>query len=145
MELEELKGRIAEKGSLRICEICGLPYRPYHTRQCTCGDKACKAEHHRRYVREYNKMRRKEQPEVVREYSRQCMRKFRARQREEAEAIARFDEMVEHIEQQAAFDHKITEYGHRYGDVQKEKTLASVPKIDVTIGGNNDDIHTDDQ
>lgn len=61
------------------CTICGKEYKPYRKGQITCGDKQCQYEHHKRYLRDYNKARRVEKNE----YNKKWMAKNRAEKRAE--------------------------------------------------------------
>ncbi len=144
MNLDELKKRIAEKDDLRICPICGLPYRPYRSSQRNCGTDECKKEYHRRYVKEYNRRRREENPELVREIRRKSMRKYRQKQRMIAERYKQLEDISDRFERQESFSEKVRGHGWRYGDMQAQKILETVPKIDVNLGGNNDNIHDKD-
>lgn len=139
MNLEELKDKIAEQDGLRICPVCGLPFKPYRKSQRTCGERVCQKEYHRQYVKEYNRRRRIENPIAVRENNKLAMRKYRRRQRELEERDRQLEQMGEHWQKHEEFDNKVKEYGDRYGEVQAQKTLASLPKIDVSMGGNNND------
>lgn len=137
MKLEELKKRIAEQDGLCVCPVCGLPFKPYRKNQKTCAEPACQKQYHREYVKEYNRQKRVECPEIVREYNKLQMRKYRQKQREIKERDRQLQQMGEHWQRQEDFDKKVTEYGDRYGEIQKQKILESVPKIDLSMGGNN--------
>lgn len=139
MNLEQLKNRIAEQDGLRICPICGLPFKPYRQNQKTCAEAACQKQYHKRYVAEYNRRRREENPEVVREYNKVKMRKYRQKQRDLENRRRQLEQMSDQWQRQQDFDDKVKEYGDKYGDVQTQKILASVPKIDLSMGGDNND------
>ena len=66
------------------------------------------------------------------------MRRHRARKKASGDRAVKLQELSERWEKQEQFDKKVQEYGDRYGDVQRQKTLESVPKIDTTLGGHED-------
>ena len=144
MNLEELKDKMAEQDGLRVCPICGLPYKPYRQRQRTCGDPVCRKKHHQQYVKEYNRQFRQKYPEVARERTKTSMRKYRRKQRELEQLDKQLEQMGEHWQRKEEFSQQMKEHDGRYGDIQKQKILASVPKIDVSMGGDNDTVHTED-
>lgn len=145
MKLDELKSKISEQDGLRVCIVCGLPYKPYRGNQKTCADPLCQKLYHRQYVKDYNRKRRAENPEVVREYNRLKMRQYRQRQREIEERDRQLEELSERWQKQIELDKKIADYGHEYGKRSAEKVLATVPKIDVNLKGkDNDDTHDQD-
>ena len=141
MDLKSLKDKIAEHDGLLICPICGLPFKPYRKSQKTCGADECKKLHHEAYVKEYVRKKRADDPDAYRAYRREAMRRYRAKQRKIKERDKQLEEMGSRWEQQELFSEKVKEYGWRYGDVQAQKTLDSVPKIDVNLGGFHDNLH----
>lgn len=138
MNLSDLKTKLAEQDGLRVCAICGLPFKPYRKTQKTCAETSCQKKYHAQYVKEYHKQRRAECPELVREYNRLRMRKYRQKKKRASDFAKQLAQEGERWQKQADFDRKVEEYGDRYGEVQMQKTLASVPKIDTSMGGNND-------
>lgn len=145
MNLSEIEKIMSEAG-IHSCEICGTPFTPYHGRQKTCGSSECMAEYHRRYVSEYNRKRRRENPEVVRRYGAQKMREYRAKQKAIKKRERQLNEMADRWKKQEELDKKIAEYGIEYGKHSAEKVLATVPKIDVSIERRepNDNVHAED-
>lgn len=141
MNLNDLKQKIAEKDGLLVCPICGLPVHPYHRRQKTCGDPECVKRYHMQYVRDYNRRRRAERPEAVREYNKLKMRMYRRQKRDKQDRDRQLAEVERRWDRQIEFERKIAEYGYRYGEVQKQKTLDSVPKINVNMEEKHDNIH----
>lgn len=137
MKLEEFKSTITQHCEVKVCPYCGMPFKPYHSRQKTCGEVQCKKEHRAIYFRERNARLRAFDPDGFKRYHRNAQRKYRAKQREIAKREEQLADMHEHWQRQEAFDKKIAEYGLTYGDIQKQKTLANVPKIDVNLGGDN--------
>jgi hypothetical protein len=58
---------------MKKCSICGKEFKPYHSRQKTCGDAECKRLHRLAYSKQWAK----EHPDMMREYNRLYMRKYR--------------------------------------------------------------------
>ena len=129
---------------IHSCEICGTPFEPRNCKQKTCGAPECKEEYHRRYVAEYNRVKRAKNPEACRQYNRVKMRAYRNKQRELEDRDAQLQEVADRWKKQEEFSKKIAEYGHRYGEVSAQKVLATVPKIDVNLEGRRHD-HVHDQ
>lgn len=136
MNLTEIEKILSESG-IHSCVICGTPFTPFRKNQQTCGSPECRAEHHRRYVVEYNRKKREENPDAYRRYRARKVREYRARQRELDRREAEMDDIAERWQKQSTLDKKIAEYGLEYGRRSAEKVLASVPKINVEIGENN--------
>lgn len=146
MNLKNLEQILSEHSNNKFCPICNTPFKPYNSRQKTCGSPECKKQYHAEYVREYNRKFREERPDLARKRSRESMRKFRAKQKAAEEKIDDLGKQLEYWEKQEQFDRKITAYGDRYGEVSAQKTLATVPKIDTSLGGNtNDTVHDKDE
>lgn len=144
MDLTSIEKILSEAG-IHSCVICGTPFEPYHSRQKTCGSPECKDEYHRRYVKAYQKRQREENAEAVRRYKRLKMREYRAKQKELEKREAQLEDMARRWEKQKQFEEKIAEYGYRYGEVSAQKTLATVPKIDVNLERRRDDnVHNKD-
>lgn len=126
MNLNEIQKIMAENG-VKVCPICGMPFKAYHSRQKTCGSSDCKKEHHNKYLRE------RELTEAQKESHRNSNRKWRRKKKRIAERTAQLDEIIERTQKQVDFDNYVREHGHEYGKLQAEKILASVPKIDLNI------------
>lgn len=92
----------------RACVICGKMFNPCNSVQKTCNAE-CAAEHHRRWDRAYSK----------RKYARR-----KAREANKAKAA----KMVEH-----PISDEALKRGVSYAEIQKERTLAMVPKIEVKL------------
>ena len=137
MNLSELEKILGDAG-IHSCVICGIPFHPRTKRQVTCGATHCKKEYHRRYAAEYNRKKRRENPEVVRRYNAAKMREYRRKQREANERENQLRDLADRWEKQERFDKKVAEYGIDYGKRSAEKILATVPKIDVNLGGTKD-------
>ena len=138
MDLNEIEKILGEAG-IHSCEICGTPYTPRHKRQRTCGAPECKAEHHRRWLREYNRRKKEEDPDAFRKYHTIKTREYRARLKEREKRDRQLEGLQERWQKQKEFDKKVTEYGHEYGKRSAEKVLESVSKIDVNMGKEQDD------
>ena len=132
MNFDELGAIIAENTGLKVCPICGTPFKPYHSRQKTCGTEECKRENHKTQMRE----REKSGEELERR--REANRRWRAKQRRLKKREEQLDEIIERTQRQIDFDNYIKEHGHEYGKLQMQKTLALVPKIDVNLNGAKD-------
>lgn len=126
MNLNEIQKIMAENG-VKVCPICGMPFKAYHSRQKTCGSPDCKKEHHNKYLRE------RKLTEAQKESHRNSNRKWRRKKKRIAERTAQLDEIIERTQKQVDFDNYVREHGHEYGKLQAEKILASVPKIDLNI------------
>ncbi len=132
MNFDELNKIVAEKAGLHICPICGIPFSPYHSRQKTCGTDNCKRLYHNKYCDSRRRMNLSEHPEEFRAYRREAERKYRRKKREK-EAMARnYDKLEAYWEKQGELKAQLLDGGLDYGKRQVEKTLAQVPKIDVS-------------
>lgn len=138
MNLTELETILSKKSGNRFCPICDTPFKPHHSRQKTCGSPECKKRYHAEYVKNYNSKLRKDNPELTRKRTRESMRKFRAKQRAVENRNDELGRQQEYWEKRAEFERKIAAYGDKYGEVQAQKILERVPKIDTSMGGNND-------
>lgn len=146
MNLENLENILSEHSGNKYCPICSTPFKPYNSRQKTCGSPECKKQYHAEYVKEHNRKFRKENPTAARERSKKSMRKFRAKQKAVENRIDNLGKQLEYWEKQEEFDRKIAEYGHRYGEVAADKLIKSIPKIDTSLEGNQDDtVHDKDE
>lgn len=139
MNLTKLEKILSEQSGNKFCPICGTPFKPYHSRQKTCGSKECKKQYHSEYVNSYNRNLRRNNPELTRKRTRDSMRRFRAKKKNVNDIDEELGRQLEYWEKQERFDRKIAEYGDRYGEVQKQKILEQVPKIDVGTKGEQKD------
>ena len=132
MNFDDLNDIVAKEAGVNICPICGVPYEKYHSRQKTCGTDECKKRWHNNY---YNDRRRRllaEHPDEFRRYRREAERKTR-RKKKEAELMQRnYKKMQSYWERQIDVKERKLDGGLDYGKKQVEKTLAQVPKIDVS-------------
>jgi len=132
MNFDELNKIVAAEAGLHICPICGTPFTPYHSRQKTCGADNCKRLYHNKYCDSRRRKSLEEAPEAFREYRRNAERKYR-KKKKGREAMARnYDKLEEYWEKQGKLKEQILDGGLNYGKRQAEKTLALVPKIDVS-------------
>lgn len=132
MNFEALDEIIRKNTNINICPICGTPFRKYHSRQKTCGDEECKRIWHNRYLDKRRRKKLAEEPEVFRDYRREAERKTR-KKKKEREAMSRsYDKLEEYWQRQKELKTHTLDGGIEYGRRQAEKTLASVPKIDVS-------------
>lgn len=115
---------------VHFCAICGTPFRPYHSRQKTCGTEECKRQWSNiRYSKRRKRLLEKD-PEAFRAYRREAERKSRQKKRDAEVAGRNYKKLEEYwIDKN---DRVIETDGLEYGKKQVEKTLAQVPKIDVT-------------
>lgn len=143
MNLKDLEKALNDAG-IKTCVVCGCPFEPYTKRQKTCGSERCKRTYHNKYVRERSRKQRAENRALWNQNHTEAQRKYRAKQRELQRRADELKEVGNRWERQAEFERKISEYGHEYGKRSAEKTLAKVPKIDVTLGGQHDNVHTKD-
>lgn len=144
MDLKSIEQVLAEEKNLRICPVCGTPYKPYHSRQRSCGAPDCKRELHNEYVRDRAKRLKAKDPEAYRGYRAKAMRKYRAKLKEKDRREEELKELAERWKRQQKFDEYVSVHGHEYGKLSAEKVLAKVPKIDVTLGGKHDNVHGKD-
>lgn len=135
MNFDELNKIVAESAGVSICEICGTPFTPYHSRQKTCGTEECKKQNKKEYMRTRFELADKETEERLRRSHAEANKKWREKKRRAKEREEQLDELHERWKKQADFDEYIRKHGHEYGKLQMQKTLALVPKIDVNIVG----------
>lgn len=133
MTFDELGKIVEEQTGLKTCPICGTPFKPYHSRQKTCGTDECKREHKNKYMRERIDEADDEQASKWREKKREANRKWRAKQRRLKKRGEQLDEIIKRTQRQIDFDNYIREHGLEYGKLQMQKTLALVPPIDLNI------------
>lgn len=146
MNFDELSKIVAEEAGVDICPICGVPYKKRHPSQKTCATEECKRQWRRDYYKDNRKKRIKEDAEAFREYRREAMRKYRHKKRNVEIADGNLAKMQDYWERQSK-RHVETD-GIDYGKRQMERTLAQVPKIDVSGFGKerkeNDNLHGKD-
>ena len=146
MDLKELEAILSENSENKFCPICSTPFKPYHSRQKTCGSPECKKAYHAEYVKNYNKRFREENPIVAKRRRRESMRRFREKSKTLEGRNDDLGKQLEYWEKREEFDRKVAAYGAKYGEVSAQKTLEQVPKIDTTIGGErNDAVSTEDK
>jgi len=135
MNFEELGKLISDEAGVDICPICGVPFRGRDARQKTCGTSECKRLWANKYLRERRLRLIAEDKELFNlrhaEAQRRSRRKKRAEQieRENAESDTIGIKNIERLESFFVMRTPADEYAER----QKAKTLASIPKIDVTL------------
>lgn len=133
MDLESLENILTTSSGNKFCPYCGTPFKPYHSRQRTCGSPECQRLAHNEYLRDRTKRQREADVDHWRKYHREAQRKYRAKQKERYKRDQQLKELSERWERQEESDKRV--YGIDYGERQKQKTLVSIPKIDVTLGG----------
>lgn len=133
MNLSELEKIMRESG-ISTCVVCGTPYTKRNRRQKTCGNPECQRTSHNEYLRERSRKLKEKDPEAFNKYHAIANKKWRDKKK----ALEARDEQLKELntrwQKQSEFDKKVSEYGHRYGEVQAQKILESVPKIDVSLG-----------
>lgn len=131
MSISELGKLIAEETGNQTCPICGTPFKPMNGYQKTCGHYECQRQWRKIYKKEYGE-RMKDDEEYKKRRAEQ-QRKYRSKKKAVKERDKQLEKIAERWERQKDF-----EDGIHYGKRQMEKTLAMVPKIDVSLGGNDD-------
>jgi hypothetical protein len=131
MNFEELSKIVANDTGMKVCEICGVAFRPVNDRQKVCGDADCQREATLRRAREYRKKRMAEDPEGFRAYRRAATRKSRAKKKKLEKSDEDLIALQDKYRKMEESERKLSEWGLAYGKRQMEQTLASVPKIDV--------------
>ena len=145
MELTGLEAILSSESGNKFCPFCGTPFKPYNSRQITCGAPECKRLQHNQYMKERTKRLREEDIELWRKYHREATAKSRAKKKKLIERDAQLKDIAERWKRQFDLDKKVSEYGINYGEIQKRKTLDTVPKIDVNLGGTkHDNVHDKD-
>lgn len=133
MDLNEIEAVFQRELNMKVCPICGTPYRPRHSRQKTCGNPECSKAHHNEATKKRNAELKAEDPEAYRNRNRKASRKYRRKIQALNNREAQLKKLSEQWEKQLDFDRKVADYGLEYGKRSAEKTLAEVPKIDVNI------------
>lgn len=130
MNFNLLNEIIEKEAGVSICPICGIPYDKYHKNQKTCGTDECKRLWHNRYLEERRQKMLAENPEEFRAYRREAQRKIRQKKRKTKVADGNYQKLENYWLDKA--NRRIETDGLEYGKKQAERTLASVPKIDVS-------------
>lgn len=132
MNFDELNKIVAKEAGINICPICGTPFDKYHARQKTCGTDECKRLYKNQYLKDRKERLMREDVEAFREKRREVQRKSRRKKRRKEVADENYQKIQKYWEEQA--ERHIETDGLEYGKRQMERTLASIPKIDVNIG-----------
>lgn len=132
MNFDALDEIIRKNTNLNICPICGSPFRQYHSRQKTCGDEECKRIWHNKYHKKRRAKKLEENPEAFRAYRREAERKTRKKKKEKEIMSRNYDKLEEYWQKQEELMGRANDGGLDYGKQQIQKTLANVPKIDVS-------------
>lgn len=131
MKLDEIEIALQKESGLKMCVICGMPFRPYHSRQKTCGSAECKRAHHINCVIARTERIKRERPNEYKAFRRECSRRARAKKKALKARETQLKALAERWEKQKEFDDKISKYGIEYGKRSAEKVLSTVQKIDV--------------
>lgn len=132
MNFDALDDIIRKNTNLNICPICGTPFRQYHSRQKTCGAEECKRRWNNIRSDKHRRRRLAEDPEAFRAYRREAEKKTRKKKKERELVGKNYDTIEEYWQRQAETREHNLDGGLDYGKRQAEKTLAQVPKIDVS-------------
>lgn len=132
MNFDELNEIVAKEAGINICPICGVPYEKYHSRQKTCGTDECRRLWHNRYMDAQRKQQYAENADAFREYRREAQRRYRKKKRDKEVANKNYARIQAYWQRQAELREYKLDGGLDYGKKQVEKTLAQVPKIDVS-------------
>lgn len=135
MDLNKIEQVLQSETGMKVCPVCGNPYKPYHSRQKTCGERECKKAYQNESAKKRIARRRAEHPEEFKALKREYARRYRQRKKTLQSRDIQLKDLSEQWEKQLDFDKKISEYGLEYGKRSAEKVLATVPKIDVNIHG----------
>ena len=133
MGMKEIQQALMNESGIKVCPICSTPYKPYHSRQKTCGSPECRKIYGREYSRKRNQERKAEDPEGYRASKRKAVYKYRQKKKATQARERQLKALSEQWERQSNFDKKVSEYGLEYGKRSAEKMLETVPKIDVNI------------
>ena len=139
MNLNEIEKIMQNSAGLKTCPVCGLPYKPYHARQKTCGAQECKRISHAESARKRAENAKANNPEEYRERRRASSKKSRRKRKIASDREAQLKELSERWGKQMDFEKKISEYGANYGEVSARKVLEKVPKINVSMEGERND------
>lgn len=133
MNFDELNKIVAKEAGIDICPVCGTPFERRHKAQKTCGTDECKRLYKNNYLRERRKRLMEEDIEAYRKHRREAQRKSRRKQRELELAEKNLEKAQEYWDKRA--ERHIETDGIEYGKKQMERTLAMIPKIDVSVFG----------
>ena len=144
MNFDDMSKLIAEKTGQSVCVVCGMPFKPRKKGQKTCGNEDCQREWRKKYQQERQRKLREEDPERWKAYHREAQKKSRNKHRNIDYVDAKYRSIEERYRIIEEKNKNIT--GVDYGKRQAERTLASVPKIDVNLEGGRryDDVHSKD-
>lgn len=127
MNFDELNQIVAKEAGVSICPICGTPFTPYHSRQKTCASEECRKAYRAEYLKERKERLMEEDIDLWRAKHAAAQRKCRHKKKRAKGLEVSYQELEDHWNGRA----NDNIYGLDYGKRQAEKTLASVPKIDV--------------
>lgn len=130
MNFNTLNEIIEKEAGVSICPICGIPYEKYHRNQKTCGTDECKRLWHNQYQEERRRKMLTENPEEFRAYRREVQRKTRQKKRKAKVVDGNYQKLENYWIDKA--NRRIETDGLEYGKKQMERTLADIPKIDVS-------------
>ena len=130
MNFDELSEIVAKEAGVNVCPICGTPFMPRHKDQKTCATTECKRLYKNNYLKERRKRLREENLEEYRKIRAEAQRKSRRKKRQAEIADKNYEKMQNYWEEQA--ERHIETDGIDYGKKQMERTLAMIPKIDVS-------------
>lgn len=126
-KFEELQNLLSEQTGNKYCPICNTPFNPYHSRQKTCGSEDCKKAFHQEYTKNYAK-----DPEAKKKHS-EATKKWRRKKKIDKIQSENLDKIEEYWQKRAESDEKISENGLKYGELQKQKILENIPKINTEL------------
>lgn len=135
MNIKELNDIIEKEAGVNICPICGTPFEKFHYRQITCGTDECRKSQRAKYMREYTEKQKAEDIEAYRKKNAERERRYRRKKKGLDILDENLKRAQEYWERQEAKRFLEKDDGKTYAQRQVEKTLASVPKIDVNING----------
>ena len=130
MNFDELSKILTEEAGIDICPICGTPFSRRHPQQKTCATDECKRLYKNNYLKERKKRLMEEDPDGFRKYQAEAQRKSRQKKRVLKKTEEKYRKMQEYWEQRSK--RHIETDGIEYGKKQMERTLATIPKIDVS-------------
>lgn len=149
MNFDELSEILKEEAGVDVCPICGTPYEKKHPKQKTCGKKECKRAHKNKYLRERRIRLLEEDREAFNKKHAEAQRKYLNKGKNKEITERNIDKVEAYWnETEEEVEVEVYEDGVYYGKRQMQKTLAMIPKIDVSLYGKerkeNDDVHSKD-
>ena len=132
MNFDELNEIVAREAGVSICPICDVPFIKKHPRQKTCASSECKRAWRNQYFEDRRRRMLAENPEEFRAYRRAAEKKTRKKKKERERMSRNYKKMQDYWQRQEDIKLHETDGGIDYGKHQVEKTLAQVPKIDVS-------------